>query len=165
MAARPANSRDGAFPLVADHCETPQALAKRLTKSSKRNGHVSGLPCLLANAGTGGATGLAGSIADMYNKIDVLIGGGPLILDPDCGYSSYSLFKFKHTVPIYIFYATLCDSVDISIQSRVPLPGLEQAFDEAVAHLKGVSLGGLVNSLKPCATLGVDSTPSSSAVM
>ena len=68
-------------------------------------------------------------------------------------------------VPIYIFYATLCDVVEVSIQSRVPLPGLEQAFDEAVAHLKGVSLGGLVNSLKPCATLGVDSTPSSNAVM
>ena len=66
----------------------------------------------------------------------MLIGGGPLILDPSCGYDTYSLFKFHHTVPVYIFYATLCDEVQISVQSRVPMPNLEKAFAEAIEHLK-----------------------------
>ena len=40
-------------------------------------------------------------------------------------------------VPIYIFYATLCDVVEVSIQSRVPLGGLKKAFDAGMAHLAG----------------------------
>ena len=51
-------------------------------------------------------------------------------------YDAYKLYKYNHTVPIYIFYATLCDTIDVSIQSRVPLPDLQQAFDEALAFLK-----------------------------
>ena len=67
----------------------------------------------------------------------MLIGGGPLVLDPSCGYEDYRLYKYKHTVPVYIFYATLCDSIDISIQSRVPLDGLSKAFVAGMAHLGG----------------------------
>ena len=66
----------------------------------------------------------------------MLIGGGPLILDPSAGYERYFLYKFHHTVPIYIFYATICDEVVVSIQSRVPLPGFAAAFEEGVAIMR-----------------------------
>merc|ERR1719387_688985 len=92
---------------------------------------VSGFPCLLANA----SCGSAGSLGQLYKSIDVLIGGGPLVLEPACGYDYYRLYKFHHTVPIYILYVTICDQIDISIHSRLPLPGLQAAFDKGLALL------------------------------
>ena len=65
----------------------------------------------------------------------MLIGGGPLIMDPACGYDYYRIYKFHHTVPIYILYVTICDAVDISIHSRCPLPGIEKAFEDGLAKL------------------------------
>ena len=62
----------------------------------------------------------------------MLIGGGPLMLDKEPGYSAYKLYKYHHTVPIYIFFATVCDNVDVTVQSRVPLPGLTEAMAAAV---------------------------------
>jgi hypothetical protein len=122
-----------AFPIATKTTPSPQELGKVVAKLQRRNGMVCGFGCLLANASAGG---MFDSMAEMYRSIDVLIGGGPLILDPSCGYETYSLFKFHHTVPVYIFYATLCDTIDVSIQSRVPLPDLEHAFNEALAFLK-----------------------------
>jgi len=123
----------GAFPFAANDCPTPQEVAKCVTKGHTRNGRISGFPCLLGNTSSGGLSGI--DIAEMYRAIDVLIGGGPLIMDGSCGYDSYVLYKFRHTVPVYIFYATICDNIDISIQSRVPLPGIEKAFYEGLALL------------------------------
>ena len=94
---------------------------------------------------------------DRLSHADVLIGGGPLIMEPACGYESYHLFKFVHTVPVYIFYATLCDTVDVSVQSRVPLPGLDKAFAEAVKLLEQ---GALPSSPTSVATPFVETTPS-----
>ena len=68
----------------------------------------------------------------IYDSIDVLIGGGPLILDKSTGYDAYKLYKYNHTVPIYIFYATVCDNIDVTVQSRVPLPGLKESMAAAV---------------------------------
>ena len=47
-------------------------------------------------------------------------------------YDAYKLYKYNHTVPIYIFYATVCDNIDVTVQSRVPLPGLKEAMAAAV---------------------------------
>ena len=44
---------------------------------------------------------------------------------PSFRYDAYKLYKYNHTVPIYIFYATVCDNIDVTVQSRVPLPGLK----------------------------------------
>ena len=49
-----------------------------------------------------------------------------------CRYDAYKLYKYNHTVPIYIFYATVCDNIDVTVQSRVPLPGLKEAMAAAV---------------------------------
>ena len=46
--------------------------------------------------------------------------------------TTYKLYKYNHTVPIYIFYATVCDNIDVTVQSRVPLPGLKEAMAAAV---------------------------------
>ena len=79
---------------------------------------------------TGGIFG--DTFKKIYDSIDVLIGGGPLILDKSTGYDAYKLYKYNHTVPIYIFYATVCDNIDVTVQSRVPLPGLKEAMAAAV---------------------------------
>ena len=47
-------------------------------------------------------------------------------------YDAYKLYKYNHTVPIYIFYATVCDNIDVTVQSRVPLPGLKESMAAAV---------------------------------
>ena len=79
---------------------------------------------------TGGIFG--DTFKKIYDSIDVLIGGGPLILDKSTGYDAYKLYKYNHTVPIYIFYATVCDNIDVTVQSRVPLPGLKESMAAAV---------------------------------
>jgi len=56
-------------------------------------------------------------------------------MDPSCNYDCYRIYKFSHTVPIYRLYVTICDAVDISIHTRVPLPGIDAAFTEALAHM------------------------------
>jgi len=122
----------GAFPISARDDTSPQAVAKQVAKKQRRTGMVAGFPCLLANASLGGATS---SMSDLYKAIDVLIGGGPLIMDPSCDYDCYRIYKFSHTVPIYILYVTICDAVDISIHTRVPLPGIDAAFTEALAYM------------------------------
>jgi len=128
----------GAFPMSIKDESTPQELSRAVAKKQRRNGMMSGFPCLLANASCGG---MAGSMADLYKSIDVLIGGGPLVLDPACGYDSYQIFKFTHTVPIYILYVTICDHIDISFHSRVPLPRLQTAFAEGIKHLSAAPIG------------------------
>jgi hypothetical protein len=138
----------GAFPIATRDCPFPQEVAKAVAKAQGRNGGVSGFPCLLANAGRG--SGAAGSLAELYKAIDVLIGGGPLVLEPACGYDYYRLYKFHHTVPIYILYVTICDQIDISIHSRLPLPGLQAAFDE------GLALLSKANAQMPTAPLAMD---------
>ena len=53
----------------------------------KKNGMASGWACLLANSKkcTGGIFG--DTFKKIYDSIDVLIGGGPLILDKSTGYA------------------------------------------------------------------------------
>ena len=88
------------------------------------------LLCASLRRCTGGIFG--DTFKKIYDSIDVLIGGGPLILDKSTGYDAYKLYKYNHTVPIYIFYATVCDNIDVTVQSRVPLPGLKEAMAAAV---------------------------------
>merc|ERR1719238_765419 len=141
----------GAFPIATRDCPFPQEVAKAVAKAQKRNGRVSGFPCLLANAGRG--SGAAGSLAELYKSIDVLIGGGPLVLEPACGYDFYRIYKFHHTVPIYILYVTICDQIDVSIHSRVPLPGLQAAFDEGLARMSEAKAEQSLRSSKSLSTI------------
>ena len=109
-------------------------------KSSNEGAALSSLPsisptpprrlCASLRRCTGGIFG--DTFKKIYDSIDVLIGGGPLILDKSTGYDAYKLYKYNHTVPIYIFYATVCDNIDVTVQSRVPLPGLKEAMAAAV---------------------------------
>ena len=88
------------------------------------------LLCASLRRCTGGIFG--DTFKKIYDSIDVLIGGGPLILDKSTGYDAYKLYKYNHTVPIYIFYATVCGNIDVTVQSRVPLPGLKESMAAAV---------------------------------
>jgi len=112
----------------------------------------------MANASLGGAVG---SMAELYKAIDVLIGGGPLVLDPSCGYDYYRIYKFHHTVPIYILYVTICDQIDISVHTRVPLPGLRKGFDSGLTHLsEAVAKPAATPAAKPAAKPAAEPTTS-----
>ncbi len=56
----------GAFPFAASDAASPHDVGKAVARQTKRNGFVSGFPCLLGNMSSGGMTN---SIAKMYKAI------------------------------------------------------------------------------------------------